>query len=163
MANSTLFPDLIRAPLSGDVEQLIKTILSLNPVSQMGFININQMESSDSKLEQQIVKDVAGYGKQLGRVVEALEVLCKKVQGEKLVKRDEEALAEFRDMATKIRKVKDGHMSHTESSVERFLDNLHRLEKSSPGAYEKVRERLRKEVLDKPKQVEMKGFGHTNK
>jgi hypothetical protein len=149
MANSTLFPELIKAPLSGDVEQLIKMILSLNPVSQMGFININQMESTDSELEQRIVKEVASYGRQLGRVVDALEVLCKKVELDKLDKDDQEALTDFLGMAESIQKVKDGHKSDAGRSVQRFLDNLRRLEESRPEEYKRVRERLRQELLQK--------------
>jgi hypothetical protein len=149
MANSTLFPELIKAPLSGDVEQLIKMILSLNPVSQMGFININQMESTDSELEQRIVKEVASYGKQLGRVVDALEVLCKKVELDMLDKDGQEALTDFLGMAERIQKVKDGHKSDAGRSVQRFLDNLRRLEESRPEEYKQVRERLRQELLQK--------------
>ena len=40
-------------------------------MGQVGFINVNEMQSDDPDQEQRIVNGVASYGKQLGRVVEA--------------------------------------------------------------------------------------------
>ena len=42
-------------------------------MGQFGFINVNEMQSDDPDQEQRIVNGVASYGKQLGRVVEALQ------------------------------------------------------------------------------------------
>ncbi len=73
-------------PLSGDVMQDIGTFWSLpwrwwlNANPQFGFININKMESSDPKLEQDVVENVASYGTQLGRIIGALGVTVSRTE-----------------------------------------------------------------------------------
>lgn len=66
----------ISMPLSGDVLQTINpwTIWLKNWNQQLGFINITNVESSDYKVEKSIIEDVASYGKQLGLIIEALEL-----------------------------------------------------------------------------------------
>lgn len=72
----------LQMPLSGKVSQAI------NPWnwffsamdSQLGLININLGKSSDPLLEQTILQEVGTYGRQLGRVGEALEVLLNHVK-----------------------------------------------------------------------------------
>ncbi|MDX6644716.1 MAG: hypothetical protein QOK40_443, partial [Miltoncostaeaceae bacterium] len=67
-------------PLSGDVTQAI------NPWSwwlgslsqQTGFININAVESGNPALERRIIEEVASYGRQLGWIIEAMEVLIER-------------------------------------------------------------------------------------
>src|SRR4051812_4790248 len=67
----------VRFPLSGDVIQAINpwnwTINALG--SQFGLVNINLGTSADPGLEKQILDEVGSYGRQLGRVGEALGVL----------------------------------------------------------------------------------------
>ena len=69
-------PDF-KLPLSGDVTQTINPVsMFFNPVgSQIGLININLGTSSEPKIENQVLSDVASYGKQLGRIGDALVVL----------------------------------------------------------------------------------------
>jgi hypothetical protein len=69
----------INLPLSGSVSQTINPWTAyLSAVgSQFGLINVNLGTSSDPKVEQQAIADVASYGKQLGRVEELLVVLLK--------------------------------------------------------------------------------------
>jgi hypothetical protein len=61
-----------------EVMQSINPVWSwwLNSMHQVGFINISHTQTSKPKVEQQIVTKTASYGKQLGRIVEALNVLC---------------------------------------------------------------------------------------
>ena len=49
-------------------------------MDQVGFINVNEMQSDDPDQEQRIVNKVASYGKQFGRVVEALQAVCKHLE-----------------------------------------------------------------------------------
>lgn len=56
-------------PLSGDVTQFIRTWGEL--ITQVGFVNVNNTNSSDPELERRITTRYS-YGKQLGRTVEAL-------------------------------------------------------------------------------------------
>ncbi len=105
-------------PLSGDVTQAWATWARM--VGQWGLININVGGDStpDPVLERRIVDEVASYGRQLGRISEALEALIEATvteeaaDGQRLdrskLKRDEQiaALLEFRAMLRQIEAVK---------------------------------------------------------
>src|SRR5947208_15834719 len=66
-----------RLPLSGNVTQSINPWnWFFNPVgSQVGLINIELGRSSNPAVEQEVLDEVASYGKQLGRIEDALMVL----------------------------------------------------------------------------------------
>jgi hypothetical protein len=69
-------PDF-KLPLSGNVTQTINPWTPFfNPVgSQIGLVNINLGNSSNPEIEEQVLSDVASYGKQLGRIEDVLAVL----------------------------------------------------------------------------------------
>src|ERR687885_737686 len=67
----------LRAPLSGDVSQDIDASLVRSVGDQLGFININAARSPDPGLERHIITEVASYGRQLGRILDALDVLVR--------------------------------------------------------------------------------------
>jgi hypothetical protein len=60
-------------PLSGDVWQRIATSFLRN--GQIGLVNV-QGVSRNPELEERIVTQVAGYGRQLGRLLEAVDALA---------------------------------------------------------------------------------------
>ena len=105
-------------PLSGDVTQAWATWTRM--MGQWGLININVGGHGTSvpALERRIVDEVASYGRQLGRISEALEALIEATvteevaDGQRLdrskLKRDEQiaALLEFRAMLRQIEAVK---------------------------------------------------------
>ena len=62
-------------PLGGDVTQRIGTWWIKSLSDQTGFININNVRAGDPQLERRIIEDVASYGRQLGRMMEALDVV----------------------------------------------------------------------------------------
>ena len=72
---------VFKLPLSGDVVQSINPWTSLfSPsVANMasGTVNINLGQSSEPKVEAEVLSDVASYGKQLGQIGDALIVLLK--------------------------------------------------------------------------------------
>ncbi len=114
---------------------------------QFGFININQMQSTDIDLEKNIIENAASYGMQLGIIVDSLKVVIENVD----LKEDEhEALRRFSDMAKKIDDVKRNHAAPAIESIDRFINNIMKLEKSDPEVYEKIRDRLRKELFAEP-------------
>lgn len=93
-----------RFPLSGAVAQWIRTF------GQIGLVNIVfPGRSSDPQLEAAIVEDF-GYGRQLGRISDALEVLVNHCQDSlaraPLSEQEREAIAGFRSMAYEIRQLK---------------------------------------------------------
>ncbi len=68
---------VFRLPLSGNVAQTINPWnWMFNPVgSQIGLVNIELGQSSDPAVEEEVLTDVASYGKQLGQIEDALTVL----------------------------------------------------------------------------------------
>jgi hypothetical protein len=64
-----------KLPLSGDVVQSINPFTAFMTGGQFGLININLGQSSEPKVEADVLSDVATYGKQLGRIGDALIVL----------------------------------------------------------------------------------------
>lgn len=68
---------IFKLPLSGDVAQTINPWTAVfNPYgSQFGLININLGKSSAPQVEAEVLSDVGSYGKQLGRIGDALLVL----------------------------------------------------------------------------------------
>lgn len=70
-----------RLPLSGDVTQTINpwTWMTQLVGNQFG-ININLGKSSEPALERLILDEVGSYGRQLGRMSDAMRVLIKKAR-----------------------------------------------------------------------------------
>jgi len=66
-----------RLSLSGNLTQSINPwTWFFNPVgSQVGLVNIELGQSSNPAIEEEVLSDVASYGKQLGRIEGALLVL----------------------------------------------------------------------------------------
>ena len=58
-----------KLPLSGDVVQSINPFTAFMTGGQFGLVNINLGQSSEPKVEEEVLSDVATYGKQLGRIV----------------------------------------------------------------------------------------------
>src|SRR3954454_8933202 len=75
----------LRAPWSGDVRQVIDTSLLRATGTQLGFININEQAAGNAELEQRIVTQGASYGRQLGRIMDALIVLMRHTDREALM------------------------------------------------------------------------------
>jgi len=101
-------PD-VNLPLSGAVTQSFQSWTSLfSPSgSQMGLFNINLGVSSDDAVEKAVIANVASYGKQLGRIGDALLVLLHHLPpGTKLEPREEQAITDLKSMLNEIANVK---------------------------------------------------------
>jgi hypothetical protein len=101
-----------KLPLSGDVVQTINPWTALfNPVgSQFGLININLGQSSAPAVEEEVLSDVGSYGKQLGRIGDAMVVLLAHFHPRTpLTAEEAKAIDELRDMLQKIAEVKEKH------------------------------------------------------
>ena len=133
-----------RQPLSGDVWQAI------NPWSwwlestgqQVGFINIYKTEAGDPDKELEIVENVASYGKQLGRIVEALSVVLQHGSFSDLEPDEEVAKQRFLEMADEIAAAKGKDMTPTLESADRFLAGMSRLRRQDPRTYRALREKI---------------------
>ncbi len=109
---------VFRLPLSGNVTQSINPWTWLfNPVgSQVGLVNIELGQSSNPAVEEEVLTDVAGYGKQLGRIEDALLVLLAHFRPERaLTAKEEAAIAAVKEMVEEIAAVKAKHQPRTAS------------------------------------------------
>ena len=101
-------PDF-KLPLSGDVIQAINpwNWFFKSEGGQFGLVNINLGKSADPELEQRILDEVGSYGRQLGRMGDALEVLLAHVKLEKLDVKERKAIEEFRLQLAQVQRMKD--------------------------------------------------------
>jgi hypothetical protein len=101
---------MFKLPLSGDVVQSINPFTAFMTGGQFGLININLGQSSKPEIEQDVLTDVASYGKQLGRIGDALAVLLAHFHPDKALTADEDkAIEALKDMLAKIADVKQRH------------------------------------------------------
>jgi hypothetical protein len=129
----------LRAPLSGDVVQDIAPAVS----SQLGFINIHQTRSKDPDLEQRIITEVASYGRQLGRLMEAVDVLVQRVDRTSLSAEDRDALDDLHELAEEIEALKQ---RTAVERVDRIVSDVRELAKdpdANRDALRRVRDALR--------------------
>ncbi len=136
-------------PLSGDVSQVI------NPwnwwgqaFGQFGLININTSASSNPKLEQDIVQNVASYGRQLGRIMEVLNVVIQKKGDLSSLNAHQQAeISAFQELAGRIEALKQSrHPVLTVEEAEAFIKSLQELRLAEPARYNQITQRL-KEII----------------
>ncbi|MGB4914080.1 MAG: hypothetical protein WBO95_18510 [Candidatus Dechloromonas phosphoritropha] len=110
----------VQLPLSGDVNQAINpwswTFGSAS--SQVGLVNINLGRSSDPELEQEVLDEVGSYGKQLGRIGDALAVLIRHVKLEDLDTGERDALTALRFQLEEIAQIKTRYRSDSKLATE---------------------------------------------
>lgn len=106
------FSPFLAAPLSGPVTQAFDIWSRwFENVGQLGFINIDLGRTNAPNLERRILSEVGSYGRQLGRISEALEVLLDeaKLDRTKLTDAQIAAIHDFREMVADIKQCKDLH------------------------------------------------------
>ena len=104
-------PDF-KLPLSGNVTQTINPwTMFFNPIgSQVGVINVNLGTSSNPTVEEHVLSDVASYGKQLGRIEDALAVLLAHFRpARKLTEAEDKAIRDLKRMLDDIADIKHRH------------------------------------------------------
>jgi len=77
----------------------------------MPLVNINRGRSSDPELEQEVLDEVGSYGKQLGRIGDALAVLIRYVELEDLDAGERDTINALRFRLEKIARVKTRYRS----------------------------------------------------
>ena len=100
----------ITAPLGGAVTQAFEFWTNwFENVGQIGFINIDLGRTEEPELERRILRDVGSYGRQIGRMSEALEVLIEqaKLDRTKLSDAQIAALHDFQEMVEEVKRCKD--------------------------------------------------------
>ncbi len=101
---------VFKLPLSGDVVQSINPFAAFMTGGQLGLVNINLGQSSDPGVEADVLSDVATYGKQLGRIGDALAVLLAHFHPRRPLNAHETAAIDaLKQMLDKIADVKQKH------------------------------------------------------
>jgi hypothetical protein len=99
-----------KLPLSGDVVQSINPFTAFMTGGQFGLVNINLGQSSEPAVEADVLSDVATYGKQLGRIGDALIVLLAHFHPRTpLTAEETNAIDALKEMLAKIADVKEKH------------------------------------------------------
>jgi hypothetical protein len=98
---------VFKLPLSGDVSQWI------NPITSWwsgNTISVNLGESGSPEAEAEILRRVGSYGRQLGKITDAMIVLLRHLpQGARLTQEEKDAVAAFKKMADQIADIKETH------------------------------------------------------
>lgn len=77
-----------------------------NQGAQLGLINVNLGQTPRPDIEQKLLDEVGSYGRQIGRIGDALEVLMDRLPLEGLSKDEKDALNILRGQLAEVRKVK---------------------------------------------------------
>jgi len=85
--------------------------------AQFGFINIDLGQTTHPELEQAILDDVGSYGRQLGRIGDALEVLLKHVKLDGISQVEKDALAVLEGQLAAVRQVKQRSRTSVSAST----------------------------------------------
>ncbi|MDQ0456092.1 hypothetical protein [Rhizobium paknamense] len=78
-------------------------------VQQVGLINISLGSTPSPETEQDVLDEVGSYGRQIGRISEALEVLIRHVPLEKLSEDETHALNALKAQVSSVRRIKQRH------------------------------------------------------
>jgi hypothetical protein len=105
-------PDF-QLPLSGNVTQSINPWTAMfSPIgNQASVFTINLGTSSNPPVESQVLSDVASYGKQLGRIGDALLVLLAHFRPDRELSRHEEKV--IRDLKRMLEDIADVKARHS--------------------------------------------------
>jgi hypothetical protein len=115
----------LRAPFSGDVNQAIEAAPLLNSIGdQLGFINVNTARAGDAQLERQITEQVASYGRQLGWIVDALDVLVRTNRPAALDPEDAAALDQLTVLRADVERAKQ---QVAQDHVDHLVDDIRTL------------------------------------
>jgi hypothetical protein len=108
----------MRGPFSGDVTQ---SILPWNFfgrfLGQIGFININNAKTPAPELETTIVEEVGSYGRQIGRIADALDVLVGTLDRLALNEKQLLAIMAFREQLSEVRAIKSKRQPDPEDDL----------------------------------------------
>jgi len=85
--------------------------------AQFGFINIDLGETPHPEVEQAILDDVGSYGRQLGRIGDALEVLLDHIKLDGLSSAEKDALTAMRGQLAAVRQVKERTLKNVRVSA----------------------------------------------
>jgi|SRR6516225_2398251 hypothetical protein len=83
--------------------------------AQLGFINIDLGSTPHPEVEQKILDEVGSYGRQLGRIGDALEVILKHVPLEGLSDAEQNAIDVLKGQFAQIQQIKQRELGKQSS------------------------------------------------
>jgi len=113
---------------------------------QYGLVNIRYGASSNAETEQAIVENVAGYGKQIGKVLEAVVFLAKHLSEKDAKIGKDKAIVELMDLNNAINMQKAQSSKSDALTLDQFIESLASLKENNPDSFIDVRDRLNKEI-----------------
>jgi hypothetical protein len=101
----------INLPWSGAVNQAFDFMNSWFRAvgNQFGLVNITVGSTADPEVEKEILEDVGTYGRQLGRIGDALRVLVENADTSKLTAQQKKAFVAFIYQVDKVDDIKTKH------------------------------------------------------
>jgi hypothetical protein len=87
--------------------QAINPLTFYQQGAQFGFINIDLGNTQHPGVEQTILDEVGSYGRQLGRIGDALEVILKHVKLEGLSQDEKDAVTVLEGQLAQVRQIKE--------------------------------------------------------
>jgi hypothetical protein len=127
----------------------------INPVTSWDrFFNPQiyvSYNSGDVDIENHVLRRAGSYGRQLGRVLDVLDVLVARLQPETLTPAERLAVDRFRELSRNVDAAVVEYRGTapqeiTRADVERVIDGLLALERTNPAAYRELVTRLREAV-----------------
>jgi hypothetical protein len=108
------------------------------------YINYN---TGDVDVENNVLQQVGSYGKQLGQIIDVLDVLVARVPQNELTFQERSALAVFRTLSEQVTaavtEVKGPRKKGvTRADIDQLIDDLQSLARSDPQAYSLLANRL---------------------
>jgi hypothetical protein len=91
--------------------QAINPWTFLNQGAQFGLVNVNLGQTPRPDIEQKVLDEVGSYGRQLGRIGDALEVLIDHVSLDGLSREEADALAILKGQLAEVRRIKQRERS----------------------------------------------------
>ena len=108
------------------------------------YINYN---TGDVDVENNVLRQVGSYGKQLGQIIDVLDVLVARVPHNELTLQERSALDDFRMLSEQVTaavtEVKGPQKKGvTRADIDQLIDDLQSLARSDPQAYSLLANRL---------------------
>jgi hypothetical protein len=110
------------------------------------FVSLN---SGDVDVENHVLKKAGSYGKQLGRVLDVLDILVARLPAEELTPGERRAVEAFRDLSRRVDAAVEDYRGPrrpgaTLDDVDRLLGGLADLKRSDAASHQRLLDRLRR-------------------
>ena len=102
-------------PFNRDINQVINPWNWFTRIvggGQLGLVNIVVGRTSKPELEEEILEGVGSYGRQIGRLADALDAVLKHMDTQGWDQDGKDAVSDFQSQLREIRAIKKGHAAN---------------------------------------------------